>query len=85
MPETFNAIGVFEAKTRFSELVTRVAETGAEFVITKHERPVASLIPVGKPYSQDRATEAVANWRRHRKRRRLQGLKIKDLIDEGRR
>lgn len=32
------------ARERFSELVDEVAATGAEFVITKHGRPVAVLI-----------------------------------------
>ena len=38
-------MGLFEAKTHFSELVAR-AEAGEEVVITRHNRPVARLVPV---------------------------------------
>jgi prevent-host-death family protein len=38
-------IGLFEAKTHLSELVAR-AERGEEVVITRHNKPVAKLVPV---------------------------------------
>ena len=41
-------IGAFEAKTKFSELLERVSQ-GEEITITKHEKPVAKLVPFGKP------------------------------------
>ena len=41
-------ISAFEAKTRFEDLLERVSR-GEEIVITKHEKPVARLIPEGKP------------------------------------
>ncbi|MCH9651149.1 MAG: type II toxin-antitoxin system prevent-host-death family antitoxin [Deltaproteobacteria bacterium] len=37
-------IGAFDAKTRLSELLAR-AEHGESFVITKHGRPVARIVP----------------------------------------
>lgn len=37
-------IGVYEAKARLSELIER-AEQGAEFVITRHGKAVARLVP----------------------------------------
>ncbi len=40
-------VGAFEAKTKFSELLERVSQ-GAEITITKHERPVAKLVPFQK-------------------------------------
>ena len=42
---THHAVGLFEAKTHFSELVAR-AEAGEEVVITRHNRPVAKLVPI---------------------------------------
>ena len=45
MSATVTTIGAFEAKTKFSELLARVADAGAEFVITKHDRPIARLVP----------------------------------------
>jgi prevent-host-death family protein len=82
---TITTIGAFEAKTKFSELLSRVAESGAEFVITKHDRPIARLVPAVKSHSPEEAAKAVREWRRQRKRCRLRGLKIKALINEGRR
>jgi prevent-host-death family protein len=39
-------VTAFEAKTRFGQLLARVAR-GEEVVITKHEKPVARLVPEG--------------------------------------
>ena len=39
------SVGLFEAKTRLSELVAR-AEAGGEVVITRHNRPVAKIVPI---------------------------------------
>lgn len=38
-------MGLFEAKTHLSELVARV-EAGDEVVITRHNKPVAKLVPI---------------------------------------
>lgn len=38
-------IGLFEAKTHLSELVAR-AERGEEVIITRHNKPVAKLVPI---------------------------------------
>ena len=37
-------IGLFEAKTHLSELVAR-AEAGDDVVITRHNKPVARIVP----------------------------------------
>ena len=42
------SIGAFEAKTKFSELLERVRK-GEQITITKHEKPVAKLVPFDKP------------------------------------
>lgn len=85
MSTTVTTIGAFEAKTKFSELLSRVAESGAEFLITKHDRPIARLVPAVQSHSHEEAAKAVTEWRRQRKRCQLRGLKIKDLVSEGRR
>jgi prevent-host-death family protein len=84
MSKSIKMIGAFEAKTKFSELLAQVVETGSEYVITKHDRPVARLVPITAPRSQEEAAEAVREWRVHRRGCRLRGLKIKDLVNEGR-
>ena len=38
---------MFDAKTHLSELIAR-AERGEEVIITRHNRPVAKLVPVGR-------------------------------------
>jgi prevent-host-death family protein len=40
-------VGLFEAKTHLSELVAR-AERGEEVVITRHNKPVARLVPISE-------------------------------------
>ena len=46
------SVGLFEAKTRLSELVAR-AEAGGEVVITRHNRPVARLVAYGEQAAVD--------------------------------
>lgn len=41
-------VTAFEAKTRFGQLLERVAR-GEEVIITKHDKPVARLVPEGRP------------------------------------
>ena len=38
-------VGLFEAKTHLSELIARV-EAGDEVIITRHNKPVAKLVPI---------------------------------------
>jgi len=76
-------IGAFEAKNRLYSLLDR-AEKGEEIVITKHGRPVAKLVPATPVFDREKARKAVARMRALRKGVKLGGLKIKDLINEGR-
>jgi prevent-host-death family protein len=43
---SMESIGLFEAKTHLSELVAR-AERGEEVIITRHNKPVARIVPMG--------------------------------------
>lgn len=38
-------VGAAEFKTRCLELLSRVAETGADYVVTRHGRPLARVVP----------------------------------------
>lgn len=40
-----NAVGLFEAKTHLSEYVAR-AQAGEEVIITRHNKPVAKIVPL---------------------------------------
>lgn len=75
-------IGSFDAKTHFAALLERVAK-GEIIKITKRGVPIAKLVPETTAVS-DRPTLA-QEIRQARQGVRLNGLKIRDLIDEGRR
>ena len=84
---TAMTIGAFEAKTKFSELLERVSE-GAEITITKHERPVARLVPFEKPSLVDLAS-LFAQMDEFRSKhplnpKGLEKISYRDLIDQGR-
>lgn len=59
---TTATIGLFEAKTHLSELVAR-AEQGEEVIITRHNKPVAKLVPIadGASFDAERRRKAVAS------------------------
>ena len=76
-------IGAFEAKNRLGALLDRV-ERGEEIVITRRGRPVAKLVPAGPSFDRESARRAVAGLLEASRGVTLGGLKIKDLIDEGR-
>jgi prevent-host-death family protein len=69
-------IGAFDAKTRLSELLDR-AEHGESFVITKHGRPVAKLVPGS---GADTARVAAAAARLRSLRGTLKGLTVAQLL-----
>ena len=78
------SVGAYDAKTHFSELLERV-EGGEEVTITRHGSPVARLIPVQRKTSRAKRREAIAAIRKLAQTNSLGGLRIKDLIAEGRR
>jgi prevent-host-death family protein len=43
------SLAAADFKARCLELMDRVRETGVEYTITKHGRPVARLVPVNEP------------------------------------
>jgi prevent-host-death family protein len=82
--QSSNTIGAYEAKTHLSELLEKV-EAGEEIVITKHGTPVAKLVPVKKEPSAEERGAAIRRIQKLGTRLSLTGLKVKDLIAEGRR
>jgi len=79
-----NTVGAYEAKTHLSELLEKV-EGGEEIIITKHGTPVAKLVPVKKEASTGQRAAAIGRIQKLSTGLSLAGLKIKDLIAEGRR
>ena len=79
-----NTVGAYEAKTHLSELLEKV-EAGEEITITKHGSPVAKLVPVKREASADERVAAIQRIQKLAIGLSLGGLKVKDLINEGRR
>ena len=77
-----NVVGAYDAKSHFSQLLERV-EAGEEITITRHGSPVARLVPIRRATAEERRA-AIQAMRDLAKGNRLSGLKIKDLIEEGR-
>lgn len=77
-------IGLFEAKTHLSEVVARV-EAGEEVVITRHNRPVARMVPIIPGAHDPAARRAAINALLRGARGRTLDLDWKALRDEGRR
>ncbi|MDR0592225.1 MAG: type II toxin-antitoxin system prevent-host-death family antitoxin [Bifidobacteriaceae bacterium] len=77
-------VGAFAAKTHFSELLARAAG-GETIVVSKHGVPVAQLAPLRRPAGREDAVAAMAEMLEARRHLRLDGLKLSELIAEGRR
>lgn len=76
-------VGAYEAKTHLPKLLNRVSR-GEKIIITKHGVPVATLQPPiavrNSPIKQ-----VISELRAFRRRHRLDGLTIREMLDEGRR
>jgi len=81
-------VTAFEAKTRFGELLERVSR-GEEVVITRHDKPVARLVPEGVQRLDD-VRRAVSGLRelqnriRRRSRAKLSDREVRSAIEKGR-
>ncbi len=83
-------VSSFHAKTNFGAILDRVA-AGEEIVITRHDKPVAQLVPEGR-HSLESVREAVEGLKALRERmsrrkgfRPLTDAEIRSAINEGRR
>jgi prevent-host-death family protein len=77
------SIGAYEAKTHLPRLLDRVAH-GERITITKHGVPVAILVPVG-PTAKRAVSEVIEEIKRSRNGRKLRGVTIRQLMEEGHR
>ncbi len=76
-------VGAYEAKTHLPKLLERVSK-GERITITKHGVPVAVLHP---PEFQRKAEpkKIISELRNFRDQHRLNGLSLREMIEEGRR
>ncbi len=85
------SVTAFEAKTRFGKLLERVAR-GEEVIITRHEKPVARLVPEGWR-NQESVRRAVASLlvrsrhiaMRNQGKTKISNADFKAWVAEGRR
>ena len=77
MPE----LGAYEAKTHLSKLLERV-EKGERFIITKHGRPVAELIPIGLT-DPESVTLAIKSLRLLKTKLKDRDVRLGDLLEKG--
>ena len=75
-------VGAYEAKTHLAQLLERVAQ-GEKITITRHGVPVAMLQPVD-PVKQVDVGSIIEQLLAFRKGCRLEGLSLRELIEEGR-
>jgi prevent-host-death family protein len=81
-------VTAFEAKTRFGELLERVSR-GEEVVITRHDKPVARLVPEGAQ-RLDEVRRSVQGLRdlqeriRRRSKAKLTARDVRAAIEAGR-
>jgi prevent-host-death family protein len=81
-------VTAFEAKTRFGELLERVSQ-GEEVVITRHDKPVARLVPEGAPRLDEvrRSVQGLRELQQRIKARskvKLTDREVRAAIDQGR-
>jgi prevent-host-death family protein len=77
-------VSTFDAKNRLSALLDQV-ERGEEIIITRRGIPVAKLVPAGPGFDRAKARAAADALWELGSQNRLDGLTIRELIDEGRR
>ena len=76
-------VGAYEAKTHLPKLLKRVIK-GERITITKHGVPVAVLQPPDSSLKVE-PKQVITELRKFRDKHRLNGLSLRDMIEEGRR
>lgn len=76
-------VGAFEAKNKLGTLLDWV-EQGEQVLITRRGKAVARLVPADAGVDRVKARRAADGIIAARQGVRLAGLKIKDLVEEGR-
>jgi prevent-host-death family protein len=76
-----STVSAYDAKTHLSALLER-ARDGESITITKHGHPIARLVPIAELPDPARAVD---DLRAFSETVRLDGLSLRDLIEDGRR
>lgn len=75
-------VGAYEAKTKLAALLDRVAR-GETVEITRHGSTIALLVPPDRARRPSR--EVIDDLRRFSRGRKLRPLRLRAMIEEGRR
>jgi len=75
-------VSSYEAKTHLPRLLRRV-QRGERFTITRHGVPIAVLQPLDGA-ARSEPSSVIEELRDFRRGKRLDGLSIRELIEEGR-
>jgi prevent-host-death family protein len=76
-------VGAYEAKTHLSKLLDRVAK-GERIAIERHGVPIAVLQPVATARTEP-VEDTITALRHFRTGHSLNGVSIRELVEEGRR
>lgn len=76
-------IGSFEAKTHLPQLLRRV-EAGERFVITRHGRPLAELVPI-RSWDAGKVQSAIDALKEFQRTHSLGGIPVRQMVEEARR
>ncbi len=79
-------VGIFDAKTRFSELVERVNQTGQPITVTNRGKPVAEIAPmrksrIGRMTREEAFAQVARLWKTVEP---MTSKEIKQTLEEGR-
>jgi prevent-host-death family protein len=75
-------IGAYEAKTRLSQLLTRVSN-GEKITITKHGVPIA-ILQSPEATQKIPTDQVITQLQEFRRSHRLKGISIREMINTGR-
>ncbi len=75
-------IGAFEAKTHLPQLLRRV-EAGERFVITRHGRPLAELVPF-RSRDSGKVQSAIDTLKEFQRTHSLGGTPVRQMVEEAR-
>ena len=76
-------IDAFEAKARLPQLLRRVKD-GERFIITRHNQPVAEMVPFRQRDSA-KVQSAINDLKEFQKTHSLGGLSVRKIIEDERR
>jgi prevent-host-death family protein len=78
------SVSEHDAAERLGALIDEV-QSGVEVLITRHGKPVARLVPSDAGVDSAKARQAAEGLRAASKGQTLDGMSLKELVNEGRR